>query len=85
MHPRGGRSKRDGRDRGGHRCDTGWEQRLTDQRVHSSITVFPGIDRASLFNKKNVHELFAELAWSFLTLPLLIRWLPWRMSGRDAR
>lgn len=46
---------------------------LTPERFHSPITLFPGIDRADVFSLGNLHELLAELAWSFLALPLL-RW-----------
>ena len=58
---------------------------LTAERFHSSITIFPGIDRTSVLSVRNLRELFAELAWSFLTVPLLIRWLPLRAPGGAAR
>jgi membrane-bound metal-dependent hydrolase YbcI (DUF457 family) len=58
---------------------------LSDERFHSSVTLFPGIDRAVIFGRRNLLELFAELAWSLPTLPLLQRWLPWRSLLRGAR
>ena len=58
---------------------------LSAERFHSSITIFPGIDRTNVFSLRNLHELFAELAWSFLSLPLLLRWLPRRSWGGDTR
>ena len=58
---------------------------LSVERFHASITLFPGIDRASLFSARNLRELLAELAWFFPTLPLLLGWRPLWTPGRDAR
>lgn len=54
---------------------------LSDERFHAPFTIFPGIDRSSLLNRKNLLELLAELAWSLPCLPLLLRWLPLRAPG----
>lgn len=58
---------------------------LSAERFHSSITLFPGIDRVNVLSVRNLHELLAELAWSFLCLPLLVRWLPRWPAGGGAR
>ena len=48
------------------------------------IALFPGIDRSSILSTRNLHELFAELAWFLPSWPLLVRWLPRRAAGGDA-
>jgi len=58
---------------------------LSPERFHASITLFPGIDRAVIFSRRNLHELLAELAWFLPSWPLLYRWLPRRAPGWDAR
>jgi len=57
---------------------------LSEARFHAPITLFPGIDRVSILSMKNLHELFAELAWSFSSWLLLLRWLPRRAAGAKA-
>ncbi len=58
---------------------------LAAERFHSPITLFPGIDRADVLSLRNLHELLAELAWGFTTMPLLRR-IPLLARGRgDAR
>lgn len=57
---------------------------LSAERFHASFTIFPGIDRAVVLSRKNLHELLAELAWFLPSWPLLLRWLPRRTPGGDA-
>jgi hypothetical protein len=56
---------------------------LSGERFHSSITIFPGIDRDIVLGRRNLLELLAELAWFLPSWPLLFRWLP-RALGRGA-
>lgn len=56
---------------------------LSPELFHSPITLFPGIDRADILSLRNLHELFAELAWGLTAMPLL-RWLPLLAPGRAA-
>lgn len=47
---------------------------LSSERFHSSVTLFPGIDRTVIFGRRNLLELLAELAWGLPALPLLLQW-----------
>ncbi|MHB8834146.1 MAG: metal-dependent hydrolase [Candidatus Methylomirabilia bacterium] len=57
---------------------------LSAERFHASFTLFPGIDRVTVFSRRNLNELLAELAWFLPSWPLLFRWLPWRTPAKDA-
>lgn len=58
---------------------------LSAERFHAAITIFPGIDRASILSRKNFYEFLAELAWFLPCWPLLFRWLSRSAPGGDAR
>lgn len=58
---------------------------LSAERFHATLILFPGIDRNSILSTRNLHELLAELAWFFPTLPLLLGLRPRWTPGRDGR
>jgi len=48
---------------------------FTDRLFHGAVTIFPGIDRVTVFSAKNLRELFVELAWGIPAL-LVAGWPP---------
>jgi len=61
---------------------------FTTGLFHATVEIFPGIDRASVFNGTNLRELFVELAWGIPAL-LVAGWrprgLPRRKNPSSAR
>jgi len=54
---------------------------FTGRLFHGAVTIFPGIDRVTVFSVKNLREFFVELAWGIPAL-LVAGWRPRRLPWR---